>query len=185
MHRKLYATAGSTCSHTDIILKGNMVVRMMGDSGKQLDLIRLKKGDIVAICYMYGSEREIPACIEAETDTTLLRISKTAFRKLIDSNQTVRWNYVGVLSDISTFFASHIKFLSLLTVRQKLLRYLRYEFMQQRSVKLTLHNSRQKLADMFAVQKYSIQRIFSMLVAEGIILVDGKTVTILDISRLK
>lgn len=184
-HREIYATEGTTCRHTDIILKGNMVVRMMEDSGKQLDLIRLGKGDIVAICYLYGSMREIPACIEAETDTRLLRIHKNVFRKLIDTNPTVRWNYVGVLSDLGSFFASHIKFLSLLTVRQKLLRYLRHEFLTQRNIKLTLSKSRQRLADMFAVQKYSIQRIFSLLVEEGIIAVDGKTVTILDINRLK
>lgn len=182
---EIYATEGAVCSNTDIILKGSMAVRMMGDGGRQLDLIRLQEGDIVAICYLYGSRKEIPACIEAETDTTLLRISKSAFRRLIDSNQAVRWNYVSVLSDLTTFFASHIKFLSLLTVRQKLLRYLRQEFLMQRSMKLTLRKSRQELADMFAVQKYSIQRIFAMLAGEGIIAVDGKTVTILDTSRLR
>jgi CRP-like cAMP-binding protein len=45
--------------------------------------------------------------------------------------------------------------------------------------------SRQELANMFAIQKYSLQRVLSEFQKEGIISVNRKLFTILDREKLK
>lgn len=182
--RDVYSLDGDTCRNVDIVLRGMLVANMMAKSGRQMDIIRVGSGEIVAPCYMYGEVRSVPATLEAERDTTLMRMSLDTFRRLVDTNEKLRWNYVGILSDVATYLASRIGFLALLTVREKVVHYLRSQVMLQKRLSVTLDKSRQKIADMFAVQKYSLQRAIASLAADGIIRVEGKTVTVLDVRGL-
>lgn len=182
--KHLYAIDGASCNNTDIILSGSMVATMVGESGRQMVVIRIGCGDVIAACYYYGAIRELPVSLESETEMTILRFSQEALRKLVDSNPVVRWNYVCILSDIATYFASKIGFLSLLTVREKVIQYIKSEVKANKSLKIVLDKSRQKLADMFAVQKYSLQRALNKLSAEGIIHVDGREITVVNVRGL-
>ena len=74
--------------------------------------------------------------------------------------------------------------LTLHTVREKVPIFLLEEAKKCGSDSFILKKSRQEIADSFAIQKFSLQRCLNELAAEGIILLDGKSIVIIDRQRL-
>ena len=180
----VYAVAGSVCRHTDVVVQGEMVVRMSGLSGRQVEVTRLITGDIISSCFLYATDSHIPVTIEAADNVRILRLAKEGLSRLIDTNKEVRWNFIRLVSDIGAYLASKIRFLSLMTVREKLLYLLNKEVTLQGSKTIVLKESRQRIADAFAIQKFSLLRCFADLVKQGIISVKGRVITVLDIKSL-
>lgn len=48
-----------------------------------------------------------------------------------------------------------------------------------------LPRSRQEIADSFGIQKYSLKRVLAEMEKEGILMVDGREITILKPEELK
>ena len=150
-----------------------------------MEVISLRCGDIIAPCFIYASDKRLPIDIEAQTDTTILRMQPSALQQMVDADACVRGNFIRCLSDIGSYLASKIGFLSLLTVREKVAGYLRSEAALQKSLHVRLDTSRQRLADSFAIQKFSLLRCLAEMEQQGIIKVDGKEITILAPERLR
>lgn len=180
-----YCMDGDTCQHADILISGELAARMTGISGRQVEVIRIRRGDIIAPCFIFSSNRTLPVEIDAISDTDILRMSPETLSALTDTNTRIRHNFIRTLSDISAYLASRIGFLSLMTIREKVVCYLRSEAMAQHSLRLRLDLSRQRMADSFAIQKFSLLRCLASLCEEGIIRRDGKDIEITDIRRLR
>lgn len=180
-----YCLSGDPCRHADIVASGELVARMTGVSGRQVEMIRIRPGDIIAPCFIFSTDRRLPVEIETTSEVELLRMSPEALAMLTDTNPTIRRNFMRTLSDISSYLASKIGFLSLMTVREKVVYFLRTEAAAQRSLRLRLDISRQRIADSFAIQKFSLLRCLAGLAEDGIIKIDGKEIEITDIRRLK
>ena len=183
--QEFYCINGDSCNNVDIVTSGELVARMMSASGKQVELIRICPGDIIAPCFIFATEKLLPVEIEATTDTQIFRMRPQALTALVDSDITIRHNLIRTMSDIGTYLAAKIAFLSLLTVKEKVICYLRSEATAQRSINITLTKSRQHIADSFGIQKFSLLRSLADLERRGIITVDGKNITIVDMKRLK
>lgn len=183
--QEFYCINGDACSNVDIVTKGELVARMMGASGKQVEVIRIRPGDIIAPCFIFATEKLLPVEIEALADTQIFRMRPQTLTALVDADATIRHNLIRAMSDIGTYLAEKIAFLSLLTVKEKVICYLRSEAVAQRSRNITLTKSRQHIADSFGIQKFSLLRSLSELEKQGIIAVDGKNITIVDMKRLK
>ena len=183
--RDIYCVSGDHCRHVDIVVSGELVARITGLSGRQVEVISLRCGDIIAPCFIYASDKRLPIDIEAQTDTTILRMQPSALQQMVDADACVRRNFIRCLSDIGSYLASKIGFLSLLTVREKVAGYLRSEAALQKSLHVRLDTSRQRLADSFAIQKFSLLRCLAEMEQQGIIKVDGKEITILAPERLR
>ena len=180
-----YCHSGDQCRHADIVMDGELAARMAGISGRQVEVIRIRQGDIIAPCFIYSSDRTLPVEIETVADTQILRMSPGTLSALADNNPVIRRNFIRTLSDISAYLATKIGFLSLMTIREKVAYYLRTEAIEQRSLHLRMDMSRQRMADSFAIQKFSLLRCLAGMVEEGIIRIDGKEIEIVDIRRLK
>lgn len=180
-----YCLDGDLCRHADIVLGGQLVVRMTGMSGRQVEVIRLFNGDIIAPCFIFATDRRLPVGIEAVECTRVLRMSASTLESLVDTYPLIRHNFIATLSDIGSYLASRIGFLSLMTVREKVVFFLRSEAAAQHSLCLRLDKTRQCIADSFAVQKYSLLRCLADLQGQGIISVNGREIRILDIRRLR
>ena len=180
-----YCLCGDVCRNVDIVVSGEMVVRMTGLSGRQVEVTKARRGDIIAPCYIFATDKRLPVEIEPSEPTTVLRLSTVTLDKLVETNAAIRRNFIRALSDIATFLAERISFLSLMTAREKIVRFLRSEAAAQKSLHLTLSLSRQRIADSFGIQKFSLLRCLADLSRQGIIRVEGRRIDILDIRRLR
>lgn len=181
---EVYATTGSACHNADIILQGEMVVRMSGLSGRLVEVTRLRQGDIIGFCFLYSENERLPATVEAATSVRVMRLTRETLRSLVNNDERIRWNFVRMLSDMSSFLSNKIRVLSLMTVKEKIMFLLKREMKRQGSRTIMLNTSRQRIADAFAIQKFSLLRCLSELVEQGIISIKGRAITVLDMGRL-
>lgn len=183
--QEVYAVAGIPCKYADIVVSGVLVCRMASFSGKQVEVSRLKAGDVVAPAFIFSHDRSMPVSVETDTKVAVLRMTREAFKELIDRDGQLRMNFIRTLSDIDVFLTRKMKILSLFTVREKVAYLLLERAGEQMSETIQLHRSRQEIADSFGIQKFSLLRVLSEFEKEGAIRVNGRTIEILDRRRLK
>ena len=183
--KDIYMLANFACRHVDIVVKGTLVARMVGLSGKLVEVARLGVGYVLALGFVFAQDNRMPVSVETETDVTLLRLSKTDVETPVDHDGRIRWNLIRALSDMSAFLASKMRFLSLFSVREKVVYSLLSLSRAQGSSRVTLDKSRQAIADSFGIQKFSLLRCLAELEESGAIRVDGRTITITDRGKLR
>lgn len=183
--RDVYTLAGMPCRFADIVLSGSLICRMVSLSGKQVEVTRLRPGNLIAPAFIFAKNNSMPVSVETDSEVTLLRMTPQTLKKLIDDDADIRMNYIRSLSNIDVFLTHKMKVLSLFTVREKVAYLLLERAGEQNSNTIRLTRSRQEIADSFGIQKFSLLRVLSEFEKEGIIRVDGKTIEIIDRSRLK
>ena len=183
--RDVYTLAGMPCRFADSVLSGSLICRMVSLSGKQVEVTRLRPGNLIAPAFIFAKNNSMPVSVETDSEVTLLRMTPQTLKKLIDDDADIRMNYIRSLSNIDVFLTHKMKVLSLFTVREKVAYLLLERAGEQNSNTIRLTRSRQEIADSFGIQKFSLLRVLSEFEKEGVIRVDGKTIEIIDRSRLK
>lgn len=181
----IFALAGMPCQNADIVVSGVLICRMSSFSGKQVEVSRLRQGNLVAPAFLFGKEHGMPVGVETATEVTVLRIKKTDFASLLRDNWQLTENYIRVLSNINVFLTRRMRVLSLFTVREKVAWLLLERAGEQGSNVIHLYRSRQEIADSFGIQKFSLLRVLADFQKEGAIKINGKEITILDRSKMK
>jgi CRP-like cAMP-binding protein len=181
----IYALIGNPCRYLDIILKGEMMASMLGPSGKHVKVATLRKGNVMAPAFIFAKNNSIPVIVEAGTKVEILRISRDNFHLMINNNETIRWNFIAMLSNTDAFLAGKLYTLSILNVREKLADMFLEMARKNGSQTFTLDKSRQEIADEFGIQKFSVIRQMTEFQENGAIKVEGKKITILDPKLLK
>ena len=183
--KDVYALAGMPCKYADIVVSGTLICRMVSLSGKQVEVSRLRKGNLVAPAFIFSKDKTLPVSVETDEHVTVLRMLPTTLKQLIDHDEAMRDNFIRMLSNINVFLTHKIRVLSLYTAREKVAYLLLERADEQHSDTIHLYRSRQEIANSFGIQKFSLMRVLSDFEKEGAIRVDGKTITILDRSRLQ
>lgn len=181
----IFALAGMPCRYADIIVSGVLICRMSSISGKQVEVSRLRKGNIVAPAFIFGKNHNMPVGVEIGSDVTVLRMQRDTFDRLLRDNWQLTENFIRVLSNINIFLTRRMRVLSLFTVREKVAWLLLERAGEQGSNVIHLYRSRQEIADSFGIQKFSLLRVLADMQKEGAISINGKEITIIDRSKLK
>lgn len=181
----VYALAGMPCRYADIVVTGTLVCRMASLSGKQVEVSRLRAGDIVAPAFIFANDKSMPVSVETDEATTVLRLQPAMLQEMLDTDGRIRMNFIRVLSNIDVFLTQKMKVLSLFTVREKVAYFLLERMGEQGSDVVRLHRSRQEIADSFGIQKFSLLRVLSDFEKKGAIKINGREITILDKNGLR
>ncbi|MBF1505256.1 Crp/Fnr family transcriptional regulator [Prevotella pallens] len=183
--KEIYTLAGMPCKYADFILKGELISRMTGLSGKQVQIDRLKACILIAPAFIFAKNNAMPVSVETAQHTTIMRMMPSELKHLIDSNERIRMNFIQLLSSINVFLTQKLRMLSLLTVREKVAYFLMKVAREQQSRTIKLSNTRQEIADTFGIQKFSLLRCLSEFEDNGAIKIDGKQITILNSDKMK
>lgn len=181
----IFALAGMPCRYADIVVDGVLICRMSSISGKQVEVSRLRRGNIVAPAFLFGKSSGMPVGVETGSKVTVLRMAKDTFAQLLRDNWQLNENFIHVLSNINIFLTRRMRVLSLYTVREKVAWLLMERAGEQGSNVIHLYRSRQEIADSFGIQKFSLLRVLSDFQKEGAIKINGKEITILDRSKMR
>lgn len=183
--KEIYTLAGMPCKYADFILKGELISRMTGLSGKQVQIDRLKACVLIAPAFIFAKNNAMPVSVETAQHTTIMRMMPLELKHLIDTNERIRMNFIQLLSSIDVFLTQKLRMLSLFTVREKVAYFLMKAAKEQQSRTIKLSNSRQEIADTFGIQKFSLLRCLSEFEDNGAIKIDGKQITILNSDKMK
>lgn len=169
----LLALAGDVCQHADIVLSGKMMTNLIGPSGRSIRITMKHAGNMLAPAFLFAKENLYPVNVEAATDTQVLRLMPADLEKLLQADTRLMVNFIRILSNNIAYLTKKIGLLSL-TVREKIMLYLREQQQEQNSTHIHMQLSRQQLAELFGIQKYSLQRCLNELQKEGLITLEGK-----------
>ena len=183
--KEIYTLAGMPCKYADFILKGELISRMTGLSGKQVQIDRMKACVLIAPAFIFAKNHAMPLSVKTAQHTTIMRMMPSELKHLIDTNERIRMNFIQLLSSIDVFLTQKLRMLSLFTVREKVAYFLMKAAKEQQSRTIKLSNSRQEIADTFGIQKFSLLRCLSEFEDNGAIKIDGKQITILNSDKMK
>lgn len=183
--KEIYTLAGMPCKYADFIIEGEMIARMTGISGKQAQIDRLPASTLIAPAFIFAKKNEMPVSVETSKATMLMRMTPSELKKLIDTDDRIRWNFIQLLSMIDVFLTHKMRMLSLFSVKEKVAQYLIKIATEQQSRTIKLDASRQEMADIFGIQKFSLLRCLSEFEDNGAIKIEGKTITILNSDKMK
>lgn len=180
----IYASTGDFYSHADIVINGELSVKMERSSGRCVKIGSYMMGKLSTPAQLFYDKMPLQVTIEAVRPTTLLSMSPSSLQKLFSIDQRIQMNFIKLLSSVAITLARMVRQLTLFTVREKVAHYLDELSKKRNSNVITLDVSRQEIADRFAIQKYSLQRVLGEFDKGGAIKLRGKYITILDREKL-
>ena len=175
--------AGEDCLHANILLDGEVVAYLEGASDRYIRMSTFHAGNMFAPAFLFAQVRRYPVTVQATTNTKVLRILSADFERLLELDSRLSKNFTIILSNLIAGLTKKVGML-LLSVRDKIIFFLKEEQHRQQSNTIRLSMSRQELADHFGIQKYSLQRALNELQESGAIRIDGKTIEILSGGRV-
>ena len=182
--KEVYAKEGQLVGNVDIVVTGGMSGRTQSSSGKCVKITWNTIGKLMTPASIF-SGKNVPVTIETDRQTILLRMKPETLQKLFAIDQRIQMNFIRLISIEAVEMAIKVKKLTLYTVREKLASYLLDIAKRTNKDQFMIETSRQELANMFAIQKFSLQRVLSEFQKEGIIRTNRKWFTILDREKLK
>ena len=181
---EIVALAGEQALNLFIVLSGSVKGEMIDYSGKIIKIEDVEAPRPLAAAFLFGTNNKFPVTVTANDDVRMLIIPVKGFLSLMQKNSTILKNYLDNITSRSQFLSEKIKFLSFKTIKGKLA----YYFMQLSSQNLhsiQLKATQQQLADLFGVTRPSLARVLGEMQQKKLILVERKTVTILNREKLK
>ena len=172
--------AGDDCLHANIMIEGEVVAYLEGASDRYIRMSTFHAGNMFAPAFLFAQDRRYPVTVQATTNTKVLRILSADFERLLELDSRLSKNFTVILSNLIAGLTKKVGML-LLSVRDKIIFFLKEEQRRQQSDTIRLSMSRQELADHFGIQKYSLQRALNELQESGAIRIDGKTIEILTL----
>ncbi len=131
-------------------------------------------------------DQPFPANATALEKTSLIFFPRERFVELVHSMPSLVMNMLAVLSMRLRRFATQIENLSLKEVPERLAGYLLYLSVEQKNTtQVTLDISKGQLASLLGTIPETLSRIFAKMSDEGLIKVEGKQISLLDIEGLE
>ena len=172
------------CRYADIVVQGALTARMFVPSGKSIRVSEKAPGSMLSPAFIFATEQMLPVTFETSRPTTLLRMSPATLQQLMNTNERLRMNFILLVSNTCSFLVMKVRMLTLHTVREKVAIFLLEEAKRNNSDSFMLTRSRQEIADLFAIQKFSLQRSLKEFANEGVISLKGKNIEILNKTAL-
>lgn len=173
------------CSAMDVVLKGKVAVQKIDEEGSILKINVFSGGNILGANLLFSSRNFYPMTVIAESQAVMLHISKELILELSQTNVNFIAGLMTEISDKTLLLTDKIDAISLKTIRQKILDFLRYEYSIQKSDVLTITLSKKDLAERFGIQRTSLSRELNKIRKEGLLEYDAKTITLKNMDIIK
>lgn len=182
----IIALMGDPCHYLLLVLEGDVIARMVSESGKYLQIEKIGVGRVLAPAFLFATKSEFPVNVIPEGNVVLFKMSKKELVSSMQTNKTLLFNFMQMISDISRFLSDKIHFLSLMSLKVKLAQYfLNFAEIQNNDKEIDIPIGRQELADKFGVSRQSLIRSLTELEEEKLIVVNNRQIKIVDKKRLE
>lgn len=161
-----------------ILAEGEVHIRKDSFTGRSIFLSEINEpGDVFGEVYLLLGKK-YDMYVEAVRETQLLAIDGEALLHSAPAAQLVQQNLMRVLARKAYFMNNKLKILASGNLREKIIRFLFWSMAPDGSI--TLDFTRETWADYLTVARPSLSRELGALQAEGIIMVQGRQVRVID-----
>lgn len=185
---ELVFSEGDPCAGLFVVRSGNVRIFKSSASGREQVLAIEGPGSSMAELPVFDGG-SYPASAQAVSDSTLLFVSKQHFQALCMQHPDVALKVLKVVGSRLRRLVGIIEELSFTTVRHRLVALLVRLTKSEgkptpQGVVLTLTANNQELAAQLGTVRELVSRNFSRLQAEGLIVLDGRSVVVPDVKKL-
>lgn len=176
---------GDPASGFYMVAEGRVKIFKVSMGGKEQILHVFGPGEPFGEVAVFHGQ-PFPANAATLVRSTLLYFPRKEFVRLVTANPSLALNMIAMLSLRLRRFATQIENLSLKEVPGRLASYLRYLAEEQaREDRVVLDLPKGQLASLLGTSPETLSRIFARMSEEGLIRVQGKTIHLLDMERLR
>lgn len=139
----------------------------------------------LAPAFVFADRNFFPVDVIAmEEKTVLYLIPKSVFQEEMMQNGTLLRNFLRINSNVVVFLSGKVQMLSIRSLRMKLAIHL-LENTTEKQNTFRWRRTHTQLAEYFGVQRPSLSRTLGEMVADGVIALDKRQVTVLDRRKLQ
>lgn len=150
---------GAECRSALLLTAGTANTEMVQD-GRDLAIDVLKAPMLLASAFLFGTENRMPVSVTAATECEVWTVNKEAlFAFMLQQPEAMR-RFVAEVSDRAQFLSRRLRQLTLQSLRSRVL-----DFLRERGAMSSVQTAAQQLG----VQRPSLSRVLSDLVAEGLV----------------
>ncbi|WP_413701989.1 Crp/Fnr family transcriptional regulator [Psychromonas sp. KJ10-10] len=168
-----------------ILLEGEVSAEIQDATGKTIKIENLQSPDALALGVLFAEDNTIPVTVVAQTDIRLISISKESIIAIAQTNKQFLSNYFTQSGNKVVFLVEKLRLLKFSSLKQKFSGYILNLSEKQKSNTVKLPYNREELAELFGVARPSLSRICSEMSDQGVLSIDGKTISILNSEALK
>ncbi len=166
------------CLSMDIILDGQLSIQKIDSEGNVLKITALSEGDILGANLLFSNRNSYPMTVVAEAKSAILHIYKDLVLELSQTNIGFMSCLLTEIADKTLVLADKIDTISLKTIRQRIIDFLKYQYHIQNSHIIKLNLSKKDLAERLGIQRSSLSRELNKMRREGLVEYDARTITI-------
>ena len=181
---KILFLEGDRAAGFYVLLSGRVRIYKASPDGKEYTIHIIKPGQLFAEAALFQGEA-YPANGEALEDSLVAFFPKVAFQSLLRNSPEISLKIITSLSAFVRDFNRQVEELSLREVPARIASYLLIESERLGKNTVELDISKLELANRLGTISETLSRNFKKLSDLRIIVVEGKTITILDLPRLE
>jgi CRP/FNR family transcriptional regulator, dissimilatory nitrate respiration regulator len=180
---ELIIRQGSICDALYVLVKGSVKTEMITDAGNVMRIETILAPRPLAPAFLFSDDNHFPVDVTSLEDVEILKIPHSAVLQLMTTNPKFMNQFLKFNSNRTQFLTNRLQLLSIKTIRGKIAHYLIEQ--SKGESRFVLPKNQTELSEIFSVARPSLARSLAELADEGMIKLEKKTVTILDLNQLK
>lgn len=160
---------GDKCEYLEMVQYGNIHIEQIDVEGNTQLVRDYGTGSIFGLNILFSTEPNYLMHVIATKETMILSIHQKEINKLIVTNEQFRHTFIRLLSDNSKMLGVKIMTQFRVTLREKIMEYIKYQMIEQQSDIVVFTKTKTALAKMFGVERTSLSRALQKMKNEGIV----------------
>lgn len=170
---------GDTCDKMELLLLGKVAIKHITMDGNVMNIADFKKGDLLGGNLLFTNSPYYPMMILAVSEVEILTIKKEQLFEMLAEHRLFLKAYLELTSENAFILSAKIKHHVNLSLRDRLIIYLKRESKDQMKKTITIQETKKALAEKLGVERTSLSRELKKMKDDGLIEFDSKTITLL------
>lgn len=182
--KEIVVTQGTPCNKLYVLLEGKLRTDIIDGLGNEVMIEYIIAPRTFATPHLFSSNNTLPATFTATEDSVVLMATKESTFKVISQDPQVLHNFLCIAGNCNICTVSRLKPLSRKTVRERFIVYL-FEHKKKESLKVEIMHTQSQLAEYLNVTRPALSKEINKMMKEGLIVMEGKSIDILNIRALE
>lgn len=180
----IIARQNTPCRSLYILLEGLLRVDIIDGWGNNVMIEDIIAPRAFATPHLFSKDNTLPATFTVTKKGVLFKASKESVFKLISEEPHLLKNFLCVTGNCNKCTVTRLHALTQKTIRNRIIVYLLEKKHTDHDWAMADHNNSQ-LADYLCVTRPALSKEINKMVKEGLIVVEGKKIHLLEIAKLK
>lgn len=181
---ELIIRQGDLCDALHLLTVGSVKTEMITESGGIMSIETIIAPRPLAPAFLFSDNNHFPVDVTTLEEVEIMRIPKEEIMRVMMTDPDFMKKFLTLNSNRTQFLTNRLQLLSIKTIKGKLAFYF-LDQVKGNDNSFTMNKNQTELADFFGVARPSLARSLSELIEEGIISLNKKECTILDMKQLR